>query len=160
MLEDVLGEEAARPELGDSQVERAHARLERAVAVAVPAVGPIAAELVNLGVHDGGNHLHGKRHEQRLDVHHPVRQLQHRNGRGIASDSITIAVTALSQNPYYGIPDSRKGAVFPFSTAGRRRIYINISGAIEIISHIKAVINTYFFNAQDHCMRPALINAK
>ncbi len=93
-------------------------------------------------------------------IHHPVRQLQHRNGRGIASDSITIAVTALSQNPYYGIPDSRKGAVFPFSTAGRRRIYINISGAIEIISHIKAVINTYFFNAQDHCMRPALINAK
>lgn len=159
VLEDVLGEEAARPELRDTQVKHTHACHE-AASVAVPIVGPIAAELVNLGVHDGGNRLHGKRHEQRLDVHHPVRQLQHRNGRGIASDSITIAVTALSQNPYYGIPDSRKGAVFPFSTAGRRRIYIKVSGAIEIISHIKAVINTYFFNAQDHCMRPALINAK
>lgn len=100
MLEDVLGEEAARPELRDAQVEHTHACHE-AASVAVPIVGPIAAELVNLGVHDGGNHLHAKQHEQRLDVHHPVRQLQHRNGRGIASDSITIAVTALSQNPYY-----------------------------------------------------------
>ena len=71
-LEDVLGEEAARPELGDSQVERAHARLERAVAVAVPAVGPIAAELVGLLVHDGVDHLLGEQPEQRLDVDHPV----------------------------------------------------------------------------------------
>ena len=80
--------------------------------------------------------------------------------RDIQQCSSEQILTALSQNPYYGIPDSRKGAVFPFSTAGRRRIYINISCAIEIISHIKAVINTYFFNAQDHCIRPALINAK
>lgn len=49
---------------------------------------------------------------------------------------------------------------FAFLTAGRLRIYINISDEIEIISHIKTMINTYFFNAQDHCMRPALINAK
>ena len=70
-LEDVL-EEAARPELGDSQVERAHARLERAVAVAVPAVGPLAAELVGLLVHDGVDHLLGEQPEQRLDVDHPV----------------------------------------------------------------------------------------
>lgn len=71
-LEDVLGEEAARPELGDSQVERAHARLEAAVPVAVPAVGPIAAELVGLLVHDGVDHLLGEQPEQRLDVDHPV----------------------------------------------------------------------------------------
>lgn len=38
--------------------------------------------------------------------------------------------------------------------------FLGTIGAIEIISRIKAVINTYFFNAQDHCMRPALINAK
>lgn len=104
-LEDVLGEEAARPELRDPQVEHIHACHE-AASVAVPIIGPIAAEPVNLGVHDGGNHLHGKQHEQRLDVHHPVRQLRHRYGPGIASDSISIAVTALSQNPYFGIPDS------------------------------------------------------
>lgn len=89
----------------DPQVEHIHACHE-AVSVAVPIVGPIAAEPVNLGVHDGGNHLHGKQHEQRLDVHPPVRQLRHRYGPGIASDSISIAVAALSQNPYYGIPDS------------------------------------------------------
>lgn len=71
-LEDVLREEAARPEFGDSQVERAHARLERAVAVAVPAVGPIAAELVGPLVHDGVDHLLGEQPEQRLDVDHPV----------------------------------------------------------------------------------------
>lgn len=104
-LEDVLGEEAARPELRDPQIEHIHACHE-AASVAVPIVGPIAAEPVNLGVHDGGNHLHGKQHEQRLDVNHPVRQLRHRYGPGIASDSISIAVTALSQNPYFGIPDS------------------------------------------------------
>lgn len=104
-LEDVLGEEAARPELRDPQVEHAHACHE-AASVAVPIVCPIAAEPVNLGVHDGGNHLHGKQHEQQLDVHHPVRQLRHRYGPGIASDGISIAVTALSQNPCYGIPNS------------------------------------------------------
>lgn len=104
-LEDVLGEEAARPELRDPQIEHIQACHE-AASVAVPIVGPIAAEPVNLGVHDGGNHLHGKQHEQRLDVNHPVRQLRHRYGPGIASDSISIAVTALSQNPYFGIPDS------------------------------------------------------
>lgn len=71
-LEDVLGEEASRPELGDSQVERAHARLEAAVPVAVPAVGPIAAELVGLLVHDGVHDLLGEQPEQRLDVDHPV----------------------------------------------------------------------------------------
>lgn len=71
-LEDVLGEEAARPELGDSQVGRARARLERAVAAAVPAVGPVAAELVGLLVHDGVDHLLVEQPEQRLDVDHPV----------------------------------------------------------------------------------------
>ena len=157
-LEDVLGEEDARPELRDPQVEHTHACHE-AISVAVPIVGPIGAELVGLSVNDGGNHLHGKQHEQRLDVHHPVRQLRHRYGPSIASDSISIAVTVLSQNPYYGIQDST-GTVLPFSTAGRLRIYINIPDEIEIISHIKTMINTYFFNAQDHCMRPALINAK
>ena len=104
-LEDVLGEEDARPELRDPQVEHTHACHE-ATSVAVPTVGPIGAELVGLSVNDGGNHLHGKQHEQRLDVHHPVRQLRHRHGPGIASDSISIAVTVLSQNPYYGSPDS------------------------------------------------------
>ena len=63
-LEDVLGQEAARPELGDSQVERAHACLEAAVPVAVPAVGPIAAELVGLLVHDGVDNLLGEQPEQ------------------------------------------------------------------------------------------------
>lgn len=71
-LEDVLGEETARPELGDSQVELAHACLEAAVPVAVPAVGPIASELVGLLVHDGVHDLLGEQSEQRLDVDHPV----------------------------------------------------------------------------------------
>ena len=67
-LDHVLGEEAARPELGDSQVERAHARLERAVAVAVPAVGPAAAQLVGLRVHHGVHDLLGEAPEQLLHV--------------------------------------------------------------------------------------------
>lgn len=83
-LEDVLGEEAPRPELGDSQVERTDVCLEAAVPVAVPVVGPIAAELVGLLVHDGVHDLLGEQPEQRLDVDHPVGRprdggvLQHR----------------------------------------------------------------------------------
>lgn len=38
--------------------------------------------------------------------------------------------------------------------------FLGTIGAIEIISHIKTVINIYFSKAQDHCKRPALIKAK
>ena len=56
-LDHVLREEAAGPELGDAERERAHAGRETALPVSVPAVRPAAAELVRLGVHHGVDHL-------------------------------------------------------------------------------------------------------
>lgn len=97
-LEKVLGEEAPRPELGDSQVERADACLEAAVPVAVPAVGPIASVLVGLLVHDGFHDLLSEQPEQRLDADHPVGRPRMAAFSGIASANVSIAAPVLSQN--------------------------------------------------------------
>lgn len=51
-LEYVLGEEAPRAQLRHPERQRAHARREHALAIAVPAVARGPAELVGLGVHD------------------------------------------------------------------------------------------------------------
>lgn len=50
-LEHVVGEEAARAQLGYAQGERAHARDQLALPVAVPAVAGVPAELVRLRAH-------------------------------------------------------------------------------------------------------------
>lgn len=67
-LNHVLGEEAARAQLGDTKRQRAHAGGERPLAVAVAAVHPAAAQLVGLRVHHGVHDLLGEAPEQLLHV--------------------------------------------------------------------------------------------
>lgn len=110
-LKDVIGEEAAHPELGDSQVERAHACLEAAIPIAVPAVGLIAAELVGLLVHVGVHDLFGDQPEQRLDADYPVGRprdsglLRYRVCKYLHSGS-----RSFPEPVFVAIPDSRTGA--------------------------------------------------
>ena len=75
---DVLGEEAAPPELRDPERERPHAGQEPALPVAVPAVAP-AAHLVGLGVHDFARDALCELPQQLLHVGRAV--LEPRHGR-------------------------------------------------------------------------------
>lgn len=139
-LEDVPGEEAARPELGGSQVERARARPERADAVAVPAVGPIAAELVGLLVHDGVDHLLGEQPERRLDVDHPVGRprdgglLRHRVRLYLHSGPCPFPEPVLCSDSRFWDRGRLRLAV------SRRRAYTNISAAIFSPKSIKILL--------------------
>lgn len=67
-LEHVLREEAAGAELGDAQRQRADAGGEAALAVAVAAVRPAAAQLVGLSAHHGVHDLLGEPAQQLLHV--------------------------------------------------------------------------------------------
>lgn len=114
-IKDILGEEAVRPERGDSQVECVHACLETAAPVAVPAVGPIVSMLVGLLVHDDVHDLFGEQSEQRLDVDHPVGRprdgdlLRHR-----VCEYLHSGPRLFLEPVFVVIPDSRTGAVFFF----------------------------------------------
>ena len=72
--------------------------LEAAVPVAVPDVGPIAAELVGLLVHDGVHDLLGEQPEQRLVSTIPSVDLGMAAFYSIASATISIAAPVLSQS--------------------------------------------------------------
>lgn len=68
------------------------------IPVAVPAVGPIAAELVGLLVHDGVHDLLGEQPEQRLVSTIPSVDLGMAAFSGIASANMSIAAPVLSQS--------------------------------------------------------------
>ena len=72
MGDDVLGEEAARAQLGHPQGQLAHAGLERARPVAVLAVAGGLAHLVGLGVHDAVGDVLGEPADELLQVDGPV----------------------------------------------------------------------------------------
>ena len=76
--DDVLGEEAARAQLGHPQGQLAHAGLERAGPVAVPAVAGRLAHLVGLGVHDAVGDVLGEPADELLQVYRPVLEPGHR----------------------------------------------------------------------------------
>lgn len=67
-LEHVLREEAAGAQLRDAKRQGSHAGGEAALAVAVAAVRPAAAELVGLGAHHGVHDLLGEPAQQLLHV--------------------------------------------------------------------------------------------
>lgn len=71
-LDDVLGEEAAGPQLGYAQPDVTHARDQVALAVPVEAVGAARAQLVGLGVHYGVDHVLGQAPHQLPQVYRPV----------------------------------------------------------------------------------------
>ena len=78
---DVLGEEAARAQPGHPERELAHAGLERARPVAVPAVAGGLAHLVGLGVHDAVGDVLGEPADELLQVDDPVLDLTCRDFR-------------------------------------------------------------------------------
>ena len=81
-LYHVLGEEAARPELGHPERQVADAGLEPALAVAVAAVAARLAQLVGLGVHDAVGHLLGEAPDELLHVDRAVLEPRQRALRG------------------------------------------------------------------------------
>lgn len=70
---------------GYPECERVHAGRERPLAVAVPAIGPSAAESLGLRVHHGVDHLFGEPTEQFPHIDRPVVEPRHAEhvGRGV-----------------------------------------------------------------------------
>lgn len=79
-LEHVLGEEAPRAQLRYPERQRAHARREHALAIAVPAVARGLAGLVGLGAHDLVDDGLGQLPEHLLQVDRAVLEAGHPRG--------------------------------------------------------------------------------
>ena len=147
--DDVLGEEAARAQLGHPERELAHAGLERARPAAVPAVAGGLAHLVGPGVHDAVGDVLGESADELLQVDGPVLEPGHRARLHRDSCYILHAASVPFLEPdlsRFQIPGRRPPRVqsqseqaltptFPTRSAGNRENIAGLpSGRVELVA--------------------------